>query len=56
MIPKACRRVAELHFLVAARFPWYEVRRVEHYWLEVDALRQPMQVREPEEPYGGTAT
>ena len=56
MIPKACRRVAELHFPVAARFPWHEVTRVDHYWLEVDALRRPMQVREREAPYGGSAT
>jgi len=56
MIPNGCRRVAELHFLVAARFPWYEVRRVEHYRLEVDALSRPTEVREPEEPYGGSAT
>jgi hypothetical protein len=37
-----------------ARFPWHEVRKVAHYWLEVDALTKPMQVREPEAPpYGG---
>ena len=29
-----------------ARFPWHEVSQVQHYWLEVDALTQPMQVRE----------
>ncbi|MDI6872298.1 MAG: helicase-related protein [Bacillota bacterium] len=29
-----------------ARFPWHEVSKVEHYWLEVDALSQPMRVRE----------
>lgn len=38
-----------------AQFPWHEVRKVEHYWLEVDALTQPMQVREPEPPpYGAS--
>jgi hypothetical protein len=36
-----------------ARFPWHEVRKVEHYWLEVDALTQSMQVREDESAYGG---
>jgi hypothetical protein len=37
-----------------ARFPWHEVTKVAHYWLEVDALTKPMQVREPEAPpYGG---
>jgi hypothetical protein len=28
------------------RFPWHEVRKVEHYWLEIDAMTQPMRVRE----------
>jgi hypothetical protein len=51
-----CRGTPRLHEVRdPARFPWHEVTRVEHYWLEVDALRQPMQVREPEEPYGGSA-
>jgi hypothetical protein len=35
-----------------ARFPWHEVKKVDHYYLSVDALTQPMQVREPSEPYG----
>ena len=35
-----------------ARFPWHEVRKVDHYWLEVDALTKPMQVRENQAPYG----
>lgn len=30
-----------------ARFPWHEVVKVQHYWLEVDAMTQPMQLREP---------
>ncbi len=29
-----------------ARFPWHEVTKVQHYWLEVDAMTRPMQVRE----------
>jgi len=29
-----------------ARFPWSEVIKVQHYWLEVDAMTKPMQVRE----------
>jgi len=29
-----------------ARFPWHEVRKVQHYWLEVGAMTQPMAVRE----------
>ncbi len=36
-----------------ARFPWHEVKKVEHYYLSVDALTQPMQVREDPETYGG---
>jgi len=29
-----------------ARFPWHEVTKVQHYWLEVNAMTQPMQVKE----------
>jgi len=36
-----------------ARFPWHEVTKVAHYWLEVNAMTRPMQVREDEVPYGG---
>jgi len=37
-----------------ARFPWNEVQKVQHYYLQVDAMTQPMQVRdEPDTPYGG---
>jgi hypothetical protein len=35
-----------------ARFPWHEVKKVDHYYLSVDALTQPMRVRESDEPYG----
>jgi hypothetical protein len=35
-----------------ARFPWHEVKKVDHYYLSVDALTQPMQVREAPAPYG----
>jgi superfamily II DNA or RNA helicase len=38
-----------------ARFPWHEVTQVQHYWLAVDALTQPMQVREDGTRYGGEA-
>jgi hypothetical protein len=39
-----------------ARFPWHEVRKVQHYWLEVDAMTSPARVRESEGPpsEGGT--
>jgi superfamily II DNA or RNA helicase len=36
-----------------ARFPWHEVKKVEHYYLSVDALTGPMQVREDPGAYGG---
>jgi len=29
-----------------ASLPWHEVRKVDHYWLSVDAVRDPMRVRE----------
>jgi hypothetical protein len=36
-----------------ARFPWHEVTKVAHYYLSVDALTQPMQVREDSPSYEG---
>jgi superfamily II DNA or RNA helicase len=35
-----------------ARFPWHEVSQVAHYYLSVDALMQPMKVREVGPPFG----
>jgi Domain of unknown function (DUF4062) len=35
-----------------ARFPWQEVTKVAHYWLEVNAMTRPMVVREDQPPYG----
>ncbi|MBI2857230.1 MAG: DUF3883 domain-containing protein, partial [Chloroflexi bacterium] len=35
-----------------ARFPWHEVSKVAHYWLEVNAVTRPMQVQEQSAPYG----
>jgi len=35
-----------------ARLPWHEVTKVSHYYLSVNALTQPMQVREDSPPYG----
>lgn len=32
---------------------WHEVTKVAHYWLEVNAMTKPMQVREDSSPYGG---
>ena len=34
-----------------ARFPWHEVKKVQHYWLDVNAMTQPMQVREDRTTY-----
>jgi superfamily II DNA or RNA helicase len=36
-----------------ARFPWHEVTKVAHYWLEVNAMTRPMQVWDESAPYGG---
>jgi len=35
------------------RFPWHEVTKVAHYYLSVDAMTRPMQVREEAPGYGG---
>jgi superfamily II DNA or RNA helicase len=36
-----------------ARFEWHEVSKVQHYWLEVNAMTRPIQVRELRAPpYG----
>jgi superfamily II DNA or RNA helicase len=34
-----------------AQFPWHEVTKVAHYWLQVNAMTRPMQVREDATPY-----
>ena len=36
-----------------ARFPWREVTKVRHYWLEVNAMTKPMALREDGAEYGG---
>jgi len=36
-----------------ARFPWHEVTKVAHYWLDVDAMTKPMTVREDRASYKG---
>lgn len=35
-----------------ARFSWREVVKIQHYWLEVDAMTRPMKLREKQAPYG----
>lgn len=37
-----------------AHFPWHEVVKVQHFWLEVNAMTRPMQVRESGAPYGSS--
>jgi hypothetical protein len=34
-----------------ARFPWHEVKKVNHYYVSVAVLMQPTQVRDEPEPY-----
>jgi hypothetical protein len=85
MIPKDCKRLAEVDFPIAevsrhaarewpparharageteprlqepikdpVRFEWHEVTKAAHYYLSVDGLTKPMQVREDSPPYGG---
>jgi superfamily II DNA or RNA helicase len=38
-----------------ARLDWNEVTKVAHYYLAVDAMKKPMEVREDAPPYGGKA-
>ncbi len=35
-----------------ANFPWHEVMKVQHYWLEVNAMTKPMQVSDDKPKYG----
>ena len=35
-----------------ARLPWHEVSKVQRYWLQVDAMTQPMEIREEQALYG----
>lgn len=43
-----CKSVPQLQEPVEdpARLPWHEVKKVDHYYLSVDALTQPMRVWE----------
>ena len=35
-----------------ARLDWHEVTKIAHYYLSLDAITRPMQVREDSPPYG----
>ena len=50
-----CAAQPELQEPIAdpARFPWHEVSKVQHYWLAVDAMTRPMQIREEQAEYRG---
>jgi len=37
-----------------ARITWHEVMKVQHYWLEVNAISEPMRVTEPASEYRGS--
>ena len=39
-----------------ARQPWHEVVKVQHYYLDVNAMTQPMTVREEGQAYGTRET
>ncbi len=49
-----CDTVPELHDPIPnpARYPWHEVRKVEHYRLDVNALKKPMTLKEDVVGYG----
>ena len=49
-----CASIPELQEPIKdpARFPWHEVRKIAHYYLSVNALKQPMEVREGRVSYG----
>ena len=49
----SCNTTPELQEPVKdpARFPWHEVAKVQHYWLEVDAMTKPMGLREDPAPF-----
>ena len=34
-----------------AQSPWHEVSKVQHYWLDVNALTRPMQIQEERASY-----
>jgi hypothetical protein len=48
-----CDTTPQLHTPIKdpARLSWYEVRRIDHYFLSVDAMTQPMRVREDSAEY-----
>lgn len=49
-----CADVPQLQEPVAnpAQFSWHEESKVQHYWLHVDAMTQPMRIRDEQAIYG----
>ena len=39
-----------------AKYPWHEATKVQHYWLDVNALREPMEWKEDPTAYRGRGT
>ncbi|MEJ5260931.1 MAG: helicase-related protein [Anaerohalosphaeraceae bacterium] len=39
-----------------ARFPWQEVTKIQHYWMDVNAMTRPMEVRKRPSAYGSAST
>ena len=39
-----------------AKYPWHEASKVQHYWLDVNGLREPMELKEEPTPYHGRGT
>jgi hypothetical protein len=49
-----CKNEAQLQNPIKdpARLKWHEVKKVDHYYLSIDAVTRTMQVREEDIPYG----
>lgn len=52
-VTRSFKREGPTCMVELAKLPWNEVKKVDHYWLSVDAVCEPMQVREDTPPYGG---
>ena len=50
---EAARRRLQEPIRDPARLAWNEVTKVAHYYLSVNAMTKPMQLREDSPPYGG---
>ena len=50
----SCASTAELHEPIKdpTRFPWNEVTKVQHFWLDVNPITKPMESREERVTFG----